>query len=296
MTPYRQEEKNKMKTFFLMLLFAGLILGIGWFLSYYYQSEQILYIALGMSILSNVWAYWFSDKAVLKMAKAREVSYQEAPELHRIVENLAITAGLPKPKVFILDDPAPNAFATGRNTKHAVVAVSTGLLQQMNRTELEGVIAHELSHIRNYDMLIATVASVFVGMLSLVARMFFRGSSSRDNRGGSPLMIIGAVLIVILLPLIGTILRMAISRKREYLADAGGAMLTRYPEGLASALEKIKNYTGEVRTTNEEVAHLFIANPFSDFGTKTKRFFSNIFSTHPPINERIRLLREMDLK
>ncbi len=288
---YAYQEKNKMKTFLIMLLFGGLILGAGWFLSEVYHSEQILLIALAISILTNIWAYWFSDRAVLKMANAREVSFSEAPELHRIVENLAITAGIPKPKVFIVEDPAPNAFATGRNTKHAVVAVTTGLLERLDRSELEGVIGHELTHIRNYDMLIATVAVVLVGILTFIARMFrYHPSDGDRNNGSGPIALIGFFVIVVLLPLIGTLLRLSLSRKREYLADAGAVMLTRYPEGLASALEKIRDAKVTPRVKNELVAQLFIANPFE----KTRSFFTRIFSTHPPIDERIKILRSMD--
>ncbi len=291
---YHYVETNKMKTWFLMFIFMGVIIGVGWYLSYYYHSPTILYYSLFFSLISNVWAYWFSDKMVLKMANARELSFQENPELHRIVENLAITAGIPKPNIFLVEDPTPNAFATGRNTKHAVVAVTTGLLHTLNRSELEGVIAHELSHIRHYDILISTIAVVFVGALSMIARMmFYRRGDSREE--GGVFHIILAIVVVVLLPLVGTLLRLALSRKREYYADLGGVLLTRYPEGLASALEKIASY--EVHTKQlspleqkQSIAHLFISNPLS---SRKINFFRSIFSTHPPIKERINRLRSM---
>ena len=282
-----------------MSLFMGIIIGIGWYFSYYYQSANILYYAIFFSLASNVWAYWFSDKMVLRMANARELPYEENPELHRIVENLAITAGIPKPKIFLVEDPAPNAFATGRNTKHAVVAVTSGLLDLLDRNELEGVIAHELSHIRHYDILISTIAVVFVGTLSFLARMVLHGSQGDSREEGRSMNIILTLVIIILLPLIGTLLRLALSRKREYYADFGAVLLTRYPEGLASALEKISFY--EAQTENQPstleqkqaIAHLFISNPLSS-QKRSINFFRSLFSTHPPIDERIHRLRTMD--
>ena len=294
---YHYIETNKVKTWFLMLLFAGIIIGIGWYLSYYYHSPAILLYATFFSLISNVWAYWFSDKMVLNMANARELPYEENPELHRIVENLAITAGLPKPKIFLIEDPAPNAFATGRNARHAVVAVTTGLLNILDRNELEGVIAHELSHIRHYDILISTIAVVFVGTLSMLARMVLHSRGSSRERGGVFNLIITLVIIV-LLPLIGTLLRLALSRKREYYADLGAVLLTRYPEGLASALEKIVSYETRVQQLSpleqkQSIAHLFISNPLSSPKRKVN-LFRSLFSTHPPIEERIARLRAMD--
>ncbi len=294
-TFYTHQHQNKMKTWMLMVTFFGLVMALGWFLSYYFQSPLILYIAVIVSIGSNIWAYWFSDKTVLKMTNAKEVAYAEAPELHRIVENLSITAGLPKPKVFIVQDPAPNAFATGRNKHHAVVAVTTGLLEILDKPELEGVIAHELSHIGNNDMLVATVAVVLVGMVTMASDMLLRSSvfgGSRSREGGNAIALIGGLVLALLMPLVGTLLRLSISRKRELLADATGAMLTRYPEGLASALEKIHNHGAKMRTANHATAHLFIANPF---GMKRMTTYVNrLFMTHPPAELRTKLLREMN--
>ena len=295
-TFYTHQRKNKLKTWLLMSVFLGVVIGLGFFLSYYFNSPSILYIAIVVSIGMNVWAYWFSDKTVIKMTGAKEVSYSDAPELHRIVENLSITAGLPKPKVYIVTDPAPNAFATGRNKNHAVVAVTTGLLQILDKQELEGVIAHELGHIGNNDMLVSTVAVVLVGFITMASDMLLRGSmfgGRSSERGGSNwiVLVIGLAL-AILMPLIGSLIRFAISRKRELLADATGAMLTRYPEGLASALEKIHAYGSKMKTANHATAHLFIANPF---GMKRMATYVNrLFMTHPPAEMRVGLLRDMD--
>lgn len=293
-TFYTHQHKNKAKTWLLMIIFFGIVIGLGWILSYQFSSPSILYIAIVGSVFMNIWAYWFSDKTVLKMTNAKKVSRSEAPELHRIVENLSITAGLPKPKIFVVNDNAPNAFATGRNKNHAVVAVTTGLLNILDKNELEGVVAHELSHIGNNDMLISTVAVVLVGMITMASDTLLRGSmfGGKSNRkGGAVVLIIGLVL-AILMPLIGSLLRMTISRKRELLADATGVMLTRYPEGLASALEKIHTYGPKMRSANHATAHLFIANPFGLKRTST--YVNRIFSTHPDPALRIKLLREMD--
>ncbi len=277
-----------------MSVFLGIVIGLGWILSYEFQSSLILYISIGFSLIMNIWAYWFSDKTVLKMTNAREVSFSEAPELHRIVENLAITAGLPKPKVFIVNDPAPNAFATGRNKRHAVVAVTTGLLDILDKNELEGVIAHEMSHIGNNDMLVSTVAVVLVGFITIASDILLRGSMfGRSDKRSNGLILILGLIFAMLMPIVGSLLRMAISRKRELLADATGAMLTRYPEGLASALEKIHSHSSKMRTANHATAHLFIANPFGLKRTRT--YVNNLFMTHPPVELRIKLLREMDI-
>ncbi len=277
-----------------MLVFLGIVIGLGWVLSYEFQSPFILYISIAFSVVMNIWAYWFSDKTVLQMTNAREVSFKEAPELHRIVENLAITAGLPKPKIFIVNDPAPNAFATGRNKHHAVVAVTSGLLEILDKNELEGVIAHEMSHIGNNDMLVSTVAVVLVGFITMASDILLRGSMfGRSEKRSNGLILILGLIFAILMPLIGSLLRLAISRKRELLADATGAMLTRYPEGLASALEKIHNHSSKMRTANHATAHLFIANPFGLKRTKT--YVNKLFMTHPPVELRIKLLREMDV-
>lgn len=296
---YTHQRTNKIKTWLLMTTFFGVVLGLGYYLSYYFN-QPIIFYALGIgSIIMNIWAYWFSDKTVIKMTGAQQVSYQDAPELHRIVENLSITAGLPKPKIYIVNDDAPNAFATGRNKHHAVVAVTTGLLEILDKNELEGVIAHELGHIGNNDMLISTVAVVLLGLVTMIGDVLLRGTMfgdsgpvSRQRKPGNSIALIIGLAFAVLMPLIGRLIQFAISRKRELLADATGAMLTRYPEGLASALEKIHNYPKKMKSANHATAHLFIANPF---GLKRAiTYINRLYNTHPPAEMRIGLLRSMD--
>lgn len=275
-----------------MTVFFVVIIGLGWFLSYYWQSPVILYVAVAMSILMNIGSYWFSDKLVIKMTGARPFDRRESEELWDVVENLSITAGLPMPKLYIVDDPAPNAFATGRNKDHAVVAVTTGLLKILNKTELEGVIAHELAHIGNRDMLLSTVVVVLAGFVTIIADMFLRGmmwggDRDRDSKVGGIIMIVG-IIFVILSPIFATLIRLAISRKREFLADASGALLTRYPDGLASALEKISSYGAPMKKASDATAHLFISNPF---GAKKLSGLHKLFMTHPPAEDRVRALR-----
>ena len=287
-TLYTEQSKNVNRTWLLMSIFLIIIIGIGFFVSQYYGNVNILYFFVIFAVGMNVFSYWNSDKIALRLNKAREIKKEDNPELWNIVENFSITAGLPMPRLCIIDDPAPNAFATGRNKEHAVVAVTTGLMQILNKNEIEGVIAHELSHIGNRDILLSTVVVVLVGFISIVANMFMRSmffsrGRSKDNEGGGVLMIIG-IILSILAPIFATLTQLAISRKREFLADASGALLTRYPEGLASALEKISKYTEPMISANQATAHLFIANPF---GAKK---ISNLFSTHPPVEDRIKAL------
>lgn len=273
-----------------MTLFLVIIVALGYFISYYYNNPLILYVAIIFSLLMNVASYWWSDKIVLMMSHAKEARHDEYTELYHLVENLSITAGLPMPKVYIMNDQAPNAFATGRNKDHAVVAVTTGLLQILNKNELEGVIAHELSHIGNRDILLSTVIVVLVGFVSILANIFMRGGMGRgrdnDSKGGNILAVVGIVL-VILSPIFAKLIQLAISRKREFLADASAVLLTRYPEGLAGALQKISSTNIPMRNPNNATAHLFISNPFGNAGKKV----SNLFSTHPPVEERIKILR-----
>ncbi|MEX0917109.1 MAG: M48 family metallopeptidase [Candidatus Paceibacterota bacterium] len=291
---YKLQDGNVRKTWFLLITFFIVVMGLGWAASWYFESPLILYGAVAFAILMNVGSYWFSDKIVLKMSGANPVKKDEHRELWNIVENLSITAGLPMPKLYIINDPAPNAFATGRDEKHAVVAVTSGLLSMLERNELEGVIAHELSHIKNRDMLVMTVVVVLVGFVVLLSdffiRMSFFGGGDRDNKLGI-VMIIAGVALAILSPVIAKLIQLAISRKREYLADASGALLTRYPEGLASALEKISSYNAPMKRANHATAHLFISNPFG--GKNMKGFVNKLFLTHPPAQERIAALRGM---
>jgi len=294
MTLYTHIGANIRRTWLLFSLFFIIIIGLGWFLSYYFQDQNILFFAAGISIFMSFISYWYSDKIVLAISGAKPLAHNENPELYHIVENLCITAGLPMPKIYLINDPAPNAFATGRNPKNAVLAITAGLLQILDRSELEGVISHELSHVGNRDILLQTVVVVLVGAISLIANMFMRGrlfrgkrdSNSGGGQAGAILMIVGLVF-VILSPLIATLIQLAISRKREYLADASGALLTRYPDGLASALEKISKSPLKLKKATTATAHLYIANPFKSKGLST------LFSTHPPIEERIKRLRDL---
>ena len=292
-TLYTHQEENVAKTWILMAGFFGVVMALGWAISYYFNNPGILLFAVLFAAGTNVFAYWNSDKVVVAMAGAKPADPVQYRDLHNIVENLAITAGLPKPRVYIIDDQAPNAFATGRDKEHAVVAVTTGLLNTMERTELEGVLAHELSHIGNRDMLVSTVAVVLVGFVTLASDFFLRstflGGGGRDRDGkGNPVLAIIAVALIVLAPIIATLMQLAISRKREFLADASGALLTRYPEGLANALRKIGAYSEPMRRANNATAHLYISNPFGP-GTKTSAL-AKLFMTHPPIEERIKAL------
>ncbi len=280
-----------------MTTFLIVAIGLGWAVSAYFQSPVILYIAVALSIIMNVGSYWFSDKLVIKMSGARPVTHQEFPDLWNSLENLSITAGLPMPKLYIITDPSPNAFATGRNPEHSAVAVTTGLLQILDKAELEGVLAHELSHIGNRDMLVATVVVVLVGFIAILSDIFIRSAQfggGRDRDAGKVQLVafLAGIILALFAPLIAKLIHLAISRKREFLADASGALLTRYPEGLASALQKIGGYVGPMRHANHATAHLFISDPFDKEDRKS--FFSKIdkiFMTHPPIQERVNALR-----
>lgn len=294
-TLYSNQTSNVRKTWTLMTGFLLLVIAIGFVLSYSFSNEWFLYVAIGISLMTNIGAYWFSDKLVLSMAGATPItSKDQYPEFWNTVENLCITAGLPMPKLYIIDDPAPNAFATGRDEKHAVIAVTTGILPLLTKSELEGVIAHELAHIGNKDMLIQTVVVVFAGMISLVANMALHLSSigGNDEKKNPIFMIIG-IVAVILAPVVAMIIKLAISREREFLADATGALITRYPEGLASALEKISNFHQPMRVQNNTIAHLFIADPTGINDESEARedekvsFVQKLFMTHPPVKERI---------
>lgn len=291
-TLYQDRSSNILKTWLLMSTFLVVVIGIGWGVSWYYQSPVILYIAVAFSLVMNISAYWFSDKVVLSMTHAKPASREEFFDFYTVAENMAITAGIPLPKLYVIDDPAPNAFATGRNEKHAVVAATTGLLAMLNRTELEGVIAHEMSHIKNRDMLVMTVTVVLAGFIAILADMFIRmsffggGSRDSDSKAGVIVLIVG-ILAAILAPIAAQLIKLAVSRKREFLADASGALLTRYPQGLASALEKISAYQKPMRSASTATAHLFISNPF---GSNAFKGVGKLFMTHPPVEERIKAL------
>ena len=295
-TIYTQQGKNIRKTWFLMTAFFVLFIALGYGASVYFGNPGILLMAVIFALVTNIGSYWFSDKLVVKMTGAQEVSREQCPELWNVVENLSITAGLPMPKVYVVEDPAPNAFATGRNPQHAVVAATSGLLQILNRTELEGVIAHELSHVGNRDMLVSTVAVVLAGSVAMLADFFMRASMfGGGEKDRSPLFIVFAIAGIILAPIAAQLIQLAISRKREYLADVSGALLTRYPEGLASALEKISANSMPMAKANNATAHLFIADPFGSDKRGLRQKISGLFQTHPPAEDRIRILREMDI-
>ena len=298
-TIYTHIGENITKTWLLITAFVALVLALGWAFSYYFNAPAILYVAVIFNIVITFVSYWYSDKIVVGLAGAKPIAKSDDPELYRLVENLAITAGLPTPKIYIVTDPSTNAFATGRDGNHPIVAVTTGLRQMMDQKELEGVLAHELSHIGNRDMLVATVAAVLAGvivsMVDLFMRLsFFGGMRRRDDREGGGIGLVVMLAASILAPLAAILLRMAISRKREFFADASGALLTRYPEGLASALQKIAAYPVPMRVQSNAIAHLWIADPHQ----RAKRegnmpWFLSLWMTHPPIATRIKALQEM---
>lgn len=299
MTLYTQAESNVRKTWFLVTGFLIFIIILGWLFSYLLDSPLILIIAIIISVLMSFSSYWYSDKLVLSMTKSRPIKKQDNPELFRIVENLCITAGLPMPKIYILPEKQPNAFATGRNKEHAVIVVTAGLLKKLERSELEGVIAHELSHIGNKDMLLQTMIVILAGTIAIVSNLFLRmtfygGMGRRNSRGNSGiLLLVLGLAAAILAPLAASMIRLAISRKREFLADASGALLTRYPDGLAQALEKISSDPAPMRRASNSTAHLFIASPFR--GKQSKNWFTKLFMTHPPVEQRIKALRGMKI-
>jgi heat shock protein HtpX len=288
-TQYTHKAENITKTWLLMTAFFGLMIAIGFVVSIVFNNSFYLVLASIFAIGTSVWSYWYSDKMVLKMTKAKEVSRKNLKDLYEIVDNLAITAGLPTPKIYVIDDPALNAFATGRNPEHGVIVFTRGLLEALDEEEIRGVAAHEMSHIGNRDILVGTIAVIFTSIIAMISRFMFFSGGSRD-RGGAFGLVIGLILLI-LAPLIATMLKLAISRKREFLADASGALLTRYPEGLASALEKISADGRPVASASDTTAHLFIANPLKQ---KKKNIFSKLFLTHPPVEERIARLRDMD--
>ncbi len=279
--------ENKRNSLILFIVFFLFIMAFGWLIAYVFNFGVIgLAFAFLFAVLSIFGSYYYSDKIVLRISGARPLSKEEAPYLYNIVEGLAIAAGIPKPKCYIIEDPAPNAFATGRDPEHAVVCVTTGLLQKLNRAELEGVIAHEISHIKNYDIRYMSIVAVLVGFVAIISDWILWFGFVRDRERAGSLAII-AIIAAILAPLVATLIKLAISRQREYLADASAVMLTRYPEGLASALEKLAKDRNQLRRASHATAHLYIVNPFKASS------LANLFSTHPPIEERIKRLRSM---
>jgi heat shock protein HtpX len=294
---YTQIEQNKRKTWvlvtlfslFIMLLFFGLAMASN------LEPAPVMVVGFLFSILYCLISYYAADKAVLLTHGAQEITKENGLELYRVVENLTITAGLPMPKVYVMEDPAPNAFATGRDPEHASVVFTTGLLNIMSKSELEAIAAHELSHVKNYDIRIMTITVVLVGLVVLLADIFLRATlrgSGNNNKSFPWPLLIAALLGAILSPFIAQIIKLAVSRTREYLADASGALLTRHPDALASALEKLKQYSRPMTSANHATAHLFISNPFGE-ENRVRKFSQRLFSTHPPIDERIAKLRGM---
>jgi heat shock protein HtpX len=297
---YTHKDANIRKTWLIFSVFLIIIIYIGWFFSQIYESSSIVIIAAIFAIGMSITSYWFSDKIVLSMAKAKPVSRESHRELYTLVENLAITAGLPMPKLYIAYENQLNAFATGRNPKHAVVCVTTALIEKLDRSELEGVLSHELSHIGNRDILVSTIIVVLAGFIAILSDIFLRSlwfggnrRSSSQNSSAQGIMILIGIIFAILAPIVATIMRLAISRRREALADASGALLTRYPDALASALEKIATDKTPMKIANNSTAHLWIDDPFN--GMKKTPFLHKLFMTHPPIDERIRALRGMKI-
>ncbi len=294
-TLYTEAEKNVRRTYIYLTGFFLLIMGIGWGLRVYFDNISILIIAIVFSVIMSFTSYWYSDKIVLSMNKAREVKKDEYKELYRMTENLAIATGLPMPRLYIIDDPQPNAFATGRDPEHGVIAVTKGLIDRLEKSELEAVIAHELAHIGNRDILISSVVVVLVGVIIFIADIFFRmaffgGFRDRGEKGGAAILVI-AIVFMIIAPLLAQIMKFAISRKREYLADSTAALNTRYPEALANALYKISNDPNQLKRANDATAHLYLVNPFR--GKEQKSWFHKLFMTHPPTEDRIKKLRNL---
>jgi len=298
MTIYNQISSNKARTIVIFVLFIVIISGFFYLIGKYFDNpSSYLIFGLIFSSFSSIGSYFYSDKIVLFTTGAKPASKKEYFDFYTVAENLAIAAGLPKPKLYVIDDPSPNAFATGRDPKHAIVCATTGLLEKLDRTELEGVIAHELSHVKNYDTLLMSVVAVLVGTISLVSdwimrSFWWRGRDNDDREGNSPLFFIFFIIVLIISPIVATLIQLALSRRREFLADASGVLITRYPEGLARALEKISRDPNIMQTATTSTAHLFIENPFRKDRVKGN-WLVNLFSTHPPVVERIQILRSM---
>lgn len=291
---YSEVSSNKRKTVLLILVFILLIGGLGYLLAQIQSNTVFLVVMLAFGIGYAFVSYYNSDKIALALSGAKPVTKKEAPRLYRVVENLSITAGLPMPRVYIIEDHSPNAFATGRNPQKAAVAATTGLLDILNDVELEGVIAHELSHVGNYDIRVMGLVLMLVTVLVYISDFIFRVALWGDSENRNPLTLALGLAAALLAPLLGMLLQLAVSRKREYLADASGAMLTRYPEGLASALAKIQAYPKGMKRASNATAHMFIESPLK--GRRARGFFAHLFSTHPPTEERIARLKSMGTK
>ena len=286
---YSDIAKNKRKSVYIMVFFLAFVAGLIYLFSYLYagKSTGVFYGGLIGSIVYVIFAYYSGSKMALSINRAKEIQKKDNPRLFRMVENLAITEGLPMPKVYIMNDPAPNAFATGRDPNSSAICVTSGLLDIMSDTELQGVLAHELGHIKNYDIRVTMVAFALTVVISLIADIILRVTFFSDRENNNQGALVLGIIAAILAPLVATFIQLAISRQREYLADATGALATRYPEGLASALEKIGKVGSATKHQNSSTAHLFFANPLK------KSAISGLFSTHPPIEDRVARLRKM---
>lgn len=306
-TAYNQITANRFKTFLIMVLFSAFVVGVVFIFgrAFGYEGPGILgFVGFALIFVGfiNLFSYYNSDKMVLALSGAKRIQKKDAPELYRIVENLSIASGTPMPALYLIDDSAPNAFATGRDPKHAAVAVTSGILDKLEKLELEGVIAHELSHVKNYDTRLMAIVSILVGTIALLADIFLRmtfwggrGRNRDDGQGAGIFMVVGLVL-AILSPIIATLIQLAVSRRREFLADASGALLTRHPEGLATALLKISKDKEPLEVANKATAHLYFENPFKDKGRGAVDMFASFFNTHPPVEERVKALRQMGAK
>lgn len=300
MTLYTQIAENKRRTAYFLILVMTVVIALGYLFARVYDNNFILVIATAIALIQGYISYFHSDSITLAISHAQPVEKKDNPELYRLVENLSITSGLPMPKLYFISDPSPNAFATGRDPKHAVVCVTSGLVQILDKKELEGVIAHEMSHIGNYDIRLMTLVVVLVGTIALMSDFFLRWSwfggrrRNNDSEGGQigMILLLISIALAILAPIAATLIQLAISRKREFLADANGALLTRYPEGLALALEKISKADIPVAEATKATAHLYIENPFKE---RRSSFMNSLFDTHPPVADRIRALRQMDI-
>lgn len=284
---YSNIAANKRKTVYIFIVFLILIGGLGWLVATYLGHPTITPFILGGALLYALITYYSGSKMALAVNGAKEIQKRDSPRLYRIVENLAITNGMPMPKVYIMEDPAPNAFATGRDPKHAAVCATTGILEIMTDAELEGVMAHELGHVKNYDIRVSMYAFALVAVVSILADVILHMTFFSDSDNKNPYVLVLAIAAIVIAPIAASAIQLSISRRREYLADATGALTTRYPEGLASALEKIGQYGSTLQKANSSTAHLFFANPLK------RGSVASLFSTHPPIEERVRILRSM---
>ncbi len=304
MTIYNQIDSNKRNTVFIMFGFIAVVSFLGWFIGEYFFEGSGAFmtgLALIFSGFSSFFSFYFSDQIVLGLSGAKEIKETDNPYIFKLVQNLCIGAGLPMPRIYVIEDTALNAFATGRDPNHSVICMTTGIISKLDKLELEGVIAHELSHIKNYDIRLMSIVSVLVGTIALMSDFFTRGAlwgggnrKRREGSGGAELsgiVLVLGILLLILGPVIATLIQLAVSRNREYLADASGALLTRYPKGLADALVKISGDREILEAANSATAHLYITNPLKSSGGL--KFLGNLFETHPPVEERIKRLLEM---